>query len=255
MLHMCNSYLKIRIAVSSVLPTISIKGITTVRINHHVSEWGKVLITDCEIGIHDACVNSHLIILILHIIIFLRHTGRLLIVRVIIGIIIISKHQQKYSRLFRYTTLAMFTTKQIEKFDKQRNVSTLCGSRKYPDSDPGGNWKFQRGGGGQRPRKFQRGGGLDNQITFQGVNIISFSTWVRTFPLLSHESIEKQYIELGFPSRYRGYSFLSFQNSEILFFSLFCLNFVVESLTCSAFPARNGVNSINFTPMKTNSKS
>jgi len=24
---------------------------------------------------------------------------------------------------------------------------TLCGSRKYPYPDPGGNWKFQRGGG------------------------------------------------------------------------------------------------------------
>ena len=31
-------------------------------------------------------------------------------------------------------------------------------------------------GGGQRPRKFQKGGGLDHKITFQGVNIISFST-------------------------------------------------------------------------------
>ena len=29
---------------------------------------------------------------------------------------------------------------------------------------------------GQRPRKFQKGGGLDHKITFQGVNIILFST-------------------------------------------------------------------------------
>ena len=54
--------------------------------------------------------------------------------------------------------------------------STLCGSRKYPDPHHGGNWKFQGGWGGQRPRKFQKGGGLDHKITFQGVNIISFST-------------------------------------------------------------------------------
>ena len=32
------------------------------------------------------------------------------------------------------------------------------------------------GWGGQRPRKFQKGGGLDHKITFQGVNIILFST-------------------------------------------------------------------------------
>ena len=32
------------------------------------------------------------------------------------------------------------------------------------------------GWGDQRPRKFQKGGGLDHKITFQGVNIISFST-------------------------------------------------------------------------------
>ena len=51
----------------------------------------------------------------------------------------------------------------------------MCGSRKYPDPHHGGNWKFQ-GGGGQRPRKFQKGGGLDHKITFQGVNIFSFST-------------------------------------------------------------------------------
>ena len=30
--------------------------------------------------------------------------------------------------------------------------------------------------GGQRPRKFQMGRGLDHKITFQGVNIILFST-------------------------------------------------------------------------------
>ena len=33
-----------------------------------------------------------------------------------------------------------------------------------------GNWKFQRGGGGQRLRKFQREGGWTIKITFQGVN-------------------------------------------------------------------------------------
>ena len=30
--------------------------------------------------------------------------------------------------------------------------------------------------GGQRPRKFQKGRGLDHKITFQGGNIILFST-------------------------------------------------------------------------------
>ena len=39
------------------------------------------------------------------------------------------------------------------------------------------------GWGGQRPRKFQKGGGLDHKITFQGVNVISFSTWVPTLLL------------------------------------------------------------------------
>ena len=38
-----------------------------------------------------------------------------------------------------------------------------------------------------------------------------------------------------FPFKMQGYSLLSFQNSEFLFFSFFCLNFAVESLTCSAF--------------------
>ena len=36
--------------------------------------------------------------------------------------------------------------------------------------------EIPRGWGGQRPRKFQKGGGLDHKITFQGGNIISFST-------------------------------------------------------------------------------
>ena len=61
--------------------------------------------------------------------------------------------------------------------------SVMCGSRKYPGPHHGGNWKFQGGGGGQRPRKFQKGGGLDHKITFQGVNIISFSTCIRTLLL------------------------------------------------------------------------
>ena len=43
--------------------------------------------------------------------------------------------------------------------------------------------EIPRGWGGQRCRKFQRGGGLDNKITFRGVNIISFSTRVRTLLL------------------------------------------------------------------------
>ena len=62
------------------------------------------------------------------------------------------------------------------------------------------------GWGGQRPRKFQRGEGLDDSK----LNLVSLQ-------------------DAG------GYSLLSFQNSEFLFFSLFCLNFVVESVTCSAF--------------------
>ena len=36
-----------------------------------------------------------------------------------------------------------------------QSLSQLCGSRKYPYPHHGGNWKFRRGGGGQRPRKFQ----------------------------------------------------------------------------------------------------
>ena len=47
-------------------------------------------------------------------------------------------------------------------------MQRMCGSTKYPDLHHGGNWKFQGGGGGQRPRKFQKGGGLDHKITFQG---------------------------------------------------------------------------------------
>ena len=43
-------------------------------------------------------------------------------------------------------------------------------------------------------------------------------------------------VSLQVSSRCRGYSLLSFQNSEFLFSSLFCINFVVVSLTCSAFP-------------------
>ena len=43
-------------------------------------------------------------------------------------------------------------------------------------------------------------------------------------------------VSLQLPSKCRGYSLLSFQNSEILFSSLFCINFVVVCLTCSAFP-------------------
>ena len=39
---------------------------------------------------------------------------------------------------------------------------TLCGSRKYPYSHHGGNWKFQGGGGG-----------VDGQINFQIVQFDS----------------------------------------------------------------------------------
>jgi len=34
----------------------------------------------------------------------------------------------------------------------------VSGSRRYPYPHCRGNGKFQRGGGGQRPRKFQRAG-------------------------------------------------------------------------------------------------
>ena len=45
----------------------------------------------------------------------------------------------------------------------------LCSSRKYPYPHHGGNLKFQRGGGGQSPRKFQRGWGVRGEIFVQRV--------------------------------------------------------------------------------------
>ena len=45
--------------------------------------------------------------------------------------------------------------------------SSLCSSRKYPYPHHGGNWTFQGGGGGQRPRKFRRGGGVRGEIHVQ----------------------------------------------------------------------------------------
>ena len=45
----------------------------------------------------------------------------------------------------------------------------MCSSRKYPYPHHGGNWKFQRGGGGQSPRKFQRGWGVRGEIFVQRV--------------------------------------------------------------------------------------
>ena len=59
----------------------------------------------------------------------------------------------------------------------------MCGRRKYPDPTAEEIGNYSRGVG-QGTRKFQRGGGLDNQITFQGVNINSFSTRVRTLLLI-----------------------------------------------------------------------
>ena len=66
--------------------------------------------------------------------------------------------------------LSLYTT-QAPKGERQRNTlnSTLCSSRKYPYPHHGGNWKFQRGGGGQSPRKFQRGWGVRGEIFVQRV--------------------------------------------------------------------------------------
>ena len=57
--------------------------------------------------------------------------------------------------------------------------------------------------------------------------------------ITSHESWldpKSSKLNLVSPQDAGGNSLLSFQNSEFLFFSLFCFNFVVESVTCFEFP-------------------
>ena len=63
------------------------------------------------------------------------------------------------------------------------NVFVMCSSRKYPYPPHGRDWKFRRGGGGQRPRNFRRGGGgVDSRKFFffpDRLNIIFIQLYVK----------------------------------------------------------------------------
>ena len=42
----------------------------------------------------------------------------------------------------------------------------MCGSRKYPYPHHGGNWKFQRGGGGSKAQEIPEKRGVVSEFTF-----------------------------------------------------------------------------------------
>ena len=88
----------------------------------------------------------------------------------------------------------------------------LCGSRKYPYPKYGGNWKFQRGGGGggSKAQKIPEGwGGVDSQINFQMVQFdsVRFSTDLQLLLLENWylpTLVERSEVRKGFASSARG---------------------------------------------------
>ena len=79
-----------------------------------------------------------------------------------------------------FTLMLKFDTLYVAEYELRKPYCVVPENIQTPTMEGIGN---SGGWGGQRPRKIQKGGGLDHKITFQGVNIISFSTRVRTLLL------------------------------------------------------------------------